>query len=342
MSAPATPAAKLTAPQRAALVLLALDEDVARDILRQMDPKDLRKLAKAADSLSGVSPEAIEPAFAEFEKALSARLLPSSGGDYLRQLTAKSLGADKASELFTGTPAPAPVAPMDAIKSARTQALAELLAEEHPQVATVILSQLPRQQAAEVLLAMPAEVQGELIGRVAALEEVPAEMVTLASEALAKALASSGGLNQSDERRDFDGVAFAADLLNELAPADSERLIGNVEQSHGKLAPRIREAMFTFENLAELDPRQMQPLMREVPSETLLVALKTATSELRERFLAAVSSRAAETMREDLAAMPPTRLSDVEKAQREVVETALKMAAEGRLVLPGGAAEKMV
>lgn len=330
---------RLTSAQRAAVVLLGLDEDVAQQVLKALDPRDLRVLAAAADSLGNIGGDALPPAFEEFEKAFATPRLPGGPGDYLRKLTASTVGADRARALFA--PPEAPTAPLETIRGARAQSLAELLVDEHPQVAAVILSQLPRQQAAEVLLAMTPEQQSDLLARVASLEEVPADMVALASEALAKALAGAGAVGPTT-RDSFDGIRFAADLLNELGATESERLLGAIEHGDGKLAPKIREAMFTFEDLGRIEPRQLQPFMREVPSETLLVALKTASDVLRERFLSAISSRAAETMREDLAAMPPTRLSDVEKAQREIVEVALKMAAEGRLVLPGGSNEEMV
>ena len=169
-------------------------------------------------------------------------------------------------------------------------------------------------------------------------------MVELASEALAKALAAAGALSEESDSRDFDGIAFAAELLNELGPTDSERLLGALGEANAKLAPRIREAMFTFEDLGRIEARQLQPLMREVPSETMLLALKTASEELRNKFLSAVSARAAESMREDLSMMPPTKLSDVEKAQRDVVDTAMKMSQQGKLALPasGGGGEKLV
>jgi flagellar motor switch protein FliG len=268
-------------------------------------------------------------------------MLPAAAGDYVRQLTAMSIGTDRAQELFS--PAAPPSAPLELIKNARTATVAELLAEEHPQVAAVILSQLPRAQAAEILLVMTKEQQADLLGRIASLETVPPHMVELASEALAKALAAAGALSEESDSRDFDGIAFAAELLNELGPTDSERLLGALGEANAKLAPRIREAMFTFEDLGRIEARQLQPLMREVPSETMLLALKTASEELRNKFLSAVSARAAESMREDLSMMPPTKLSDVEKAQRDVVDTAMKMSQQGKLALPSsGGGEKLV
>jgi flagellar motor switch protein FliG len=333
-------APQLSPAQRAALVLLGLDEDVARAIMAKLEQRDLKVIAEAADSLRGISVETLAPVFEDFATAMSAPMLPSAAGDYMRQLTAMSIGTDKAQLLFS--PKPPMPAPLELIKGARSATLAEVLGEEHPQVAAVILSQLPRPRAAEVLLAMSKDQQTDLLARVAALEEVPPHLVTLASEALAKALASSGALSEDIERRDFDGIAFAAELLKELGQGDTDRLLESLELSHAKLAPKIREAMFTFEDLGRMESRALQPLMREVTGDTMLVALKTASEELREKFLGAISSRAAETMREDLALLPPTKLSDVEKAQRDVVDTALKMASQGKLTLPGNSTEELV
>ena len=166
----------------------------------------------------------------------------------------------------------------------------------------------------------------------------------MASEALAKAIANAGGLEEEAEDRSFDGVAFAAGLLNELPAGETDRLLGAIsEGGEEDLGSKIRNAMFTFEDLARLNQRSLQVLMREVQSETLLLALKTASEALRNHFLSAVSSRAAATMREDLATMPPARLSEVEKAQTEIVQTAMRLAGENRVTLPGGGGgEKMV
>ncbi len=334
-----TPQPMLGAKQ-AALVLLALDEELASDIMRHLSEADLRRLAEHADKLEPIPVEAIGPAFEEFEKRMREPVMPVGAGAYIRRLTASTFGNDRAQKVFA--PPKTPPQPMETIRSARAGTLAELLKDEHPQMAAVIMSQLPRELAAKVLQILAPEKQGDLLSRVANLKEIPAKMVELASEALARTLASTGTVGEGAEPKDFDGVTFAAGLLNDMMPADSDRLLGTLEQSSAKLVPKIREAMFTFEDLARLPVRGLQVLMREVATEQLLIALKTASEGLREHFLSSISSRAAAAMRDDLAAMPPTRLSDVEKGQREIVEAALRLAADGRLVLPGGGSEKMV
>lgn len=334
-------AVSLTGPQKAALVILGLDERVACDVLRHLEEPELRRLAASVESLERLPIDQLDKVFQDFTDKMQLPMLPRSGGEYMRRLTAAALGDDKAKRMFAP---PAVIRePIETIKTAKTGTLAEMLGDEHPQVAAVILSQLPRDQAAKVLDLMKPESQVDLISRIAAMEEVPVRAVEVASEALAKALAAAGGLADKREREEFDGVAFVAGLLNEMNPGETERILGSLGETDPKTAPKIREAMFTFEDLQRIDVRNLQTLMREVPGEALLIALKTASESLRNHFLSAVSSRAAEQMREDLTLMPPTRLSDVEKAQREIVEIATRLAAENRLVLPGSSAsEKLV
>jgi flagellar motor switch protein FliG len=333
----------LGGPEKAALVLLSLGEDVASEVMKHLDEEQLGNLRETAHRLSrSQSMESVEQTFSEFEKAMSAPVGFASPDPqaYMRELAIRAFGAEKAAELFAEPVSK--VEPLDAIRSARVSTLAELLEDEHPQVAAVIASQLPRSQAAQVMSAMSPKKQTELLGRIASLKEIPREIVQAASAALAKTLAASGALQQGSARRDFDGVSFAAGLLNELPSSDSERILNEMTERYGKVAPKIREAMFTFEDLLRVNARGISALMREVSSESLLVALKTASEGLRDHFLAAVSSRAAASMRDDLAVLPPMKLSEVENAQREIVEAALRLATDGRLVLPGGASEKLV
>jgi flagellar motor switch protein FliG len=330
---------RLPGPAKAALVILGLEDSVASEILRHLEERELKRLAEAADALDPIPMDALDPVLEEFERRMHEPVPPRGGGKYLRKLTESALGQDKAHKLF------APAAPastnMEALRGARASTIAEILEDEHPQVAALIVSQLPRDQAAKVLLAMPSDRQVDLVARVASLKELPAQALQVASEALVKALGNAAGSSEA-ERREFDGVSFAAGLLNELPPGETERLLGSLDDTNAKLAPKIRDAMFTFEDLVRLDKRAAQLLMREIAGDKLLIALKTASEALREHFLAAVSSRAAQTMREDLSLLPPTRLSDVEEAQRGIVETATRLAAEGKLQLPGNTQEKLV
>jgi len=333
-------------PDKAALVLLALDVDVATQVLSNLSESEVKLLAKRADALDTGAVQALEATFAEFEQLMrtDGPVGARAAGLYFRDLAAKALGEERALLLLAPPPYRDPNAlePMQALRSARTTALAELLQEEHPQLAAVIVAQLPRDRAAAVLAAIPGERQADIIGRLASLTEIPAETVQLASEAVARALASAGALGETATNQKFDGVAFTAGLLNELPPDDTERLIGELNDKFNKVATKVRDAMFTFEDLNGLTQKAVQSLMKEVSPDQLLIALKTASEDLRELFLSSISSRAAAAMREDLALLPPMRLSEVEAAQRTIVEAAQRLATEGKITLPGGDKEKLV
>jgi flagellar motor switch protein FliG len=334
---PALRGKPIAGPERAALLILGLDEGVATEILKHLDDSDMAKLAEHVAKVENAKPEDLDRAFAEFAYGMEGPPpVARDGAAYVRRLATVAVGEERARRLLPASKEPTP---LDQLRAARASTLAELLADEHPQIAAVVVAQLPRDQAAKVLMSMPEERQSELLARLAGLEEVPAQAAQLLSETVAKAL---GGDAAAPQRAAFDGISYVAGLLNEIPVTDTERLLGSIEERAGDLVPKVREKMFTFEDLLRLPVRNLQGLMKEVPTESLLVALKTASEALREHFLGAVSSRAAAQLREDLQLLPPTRLSDVERAQREIVESALRLAAEGKITLPGPSSEAMV
>lgn len=327
-------------PEKAALFILSLDEDLAASILSQLSEKQLKQLSDRADSLDPRMASALDKIFGEFEQMMKTPgpIVAGAPRSQFRGLAEKAFGRERAQRLL----APPAAQPIEALKSARVGALAETLQEEHPQVAAVIVAQLPKDRAAKVLASMTPELQTEIVARVASLKEIPTDTAKVASEALARSLAAAGAIDESGERRDFDGAAFAAGLLKELTPDDSARLLDDLSARYEKVAPLVREAMLTFEHLELMDTRSMQVVMREVTPDQLVAALKTASEELKNKFLGAISQRAAATIREDLQLLPPMRLTEVEAAQRAIVETATRLAAEGRITLPGGGSETMV
>ena len=336
MNATARPAMKLSGPQKAALVILGLDESIATEVLRHMDEADVARLAESVQKLDNLPVEQLDATFNDFVGRMSGPpTAPREGAAYVRKLAEAAMGPERAKRLL----APAPVTPaVEQLKAARAASLAELLAEEHPQIAAVVLAQLGREQGARVLMAMPAAKQEEVMARIVTIDEVPAHAAQMASETLAKALAGE----TTGEASQFDGLGFVAGLLNEIPPAESERLLGSLEMADAQIVPKVREKMFTFEDLLRLPARAIQMLMKEVTSDSLLIALKTASEPLRDHFLAALSSRAGQQLREDLQLLPPTRLSDVERAQREIVESAMRLGAEGRITMPGNSGDKLV
>lgn len=321
---------------KAAIAVLALDEEVAGQILAQLDDRELKALSAAVDELDVVPTDALLAVLEELEKALAGpvSVARTGGSAYVRKLAMSSLGEDRANKLFAPPIEEEKLEPIQQLRSARTKALADLLAEEHPQIAAVVLTQLPASTAAKILKELPPEMAADLTGRLADIEDIPERAVLEASDQLVRALAATGGLQSSDQRSEFDGLAFAAALVNEMSTDEGDALLARVGERDAAVAARVREAMFTFDDLIRIEQRSLGPLLRAVQGDAMVVALQTASEELREHFFGALSQRAAATMRDDLAASPPKRVAEVEAAQREIVEAAMRLAAEGTLQLP--------
>jgi flagellar motor switch protein FliG len=309
-------------------------------VLGKMAEADVRRLVEAVEQLEEVGGDVIASVLEDLERGITSPLaiVRAGGTKYVRKLAEGAFGAERAEKLF-GTVQPT-TDPLQLLRTARVTAIAQLLNEEHPQIAAVVLTQLPASAAAKVLALMPADMAADLTGRISELEEVPEHAVAEASESLVRALELAGGLATSDARATFDGLAFSAAIVNEMSSEAGEELLGKLAERDEGVASRIREALFTFENLQLIAARELGNLMRSVQSETLVTALQTATAELREHLLSSLSQRAAATLRDDLASASPKRLSEVEAAQREVVDAAMKLATEGKLTMPERGSEK--
>lgn len=330
---------RLTGPQKAALLMIALDETTAADVMRGLSELELRRLSAAVEDLATFPQDTVDNVYDEFRNKLEEGVQARQGGEYLRNIAAQAFGEERARRLLA--PAATWTEPLEFLRNLRPSVLAGALAEEHPQVAASVLSQLPRQQASKTLQAMGAEQQADLLRRLAELREIPLDAVKAASEALAHQVGSSNRLADG-VNAEFDGVGFSADLLNEFSPPDAERLLMSLDMDNPELGANLRRAMFSFEDLIRLPKRSMTVLLREVQAEDLVVALKTASEALQQHFLEAMSSRAAETLREDMSATPPLRLSEVEQKQGKIVEVVMRLKNEGKVEIPGISGEQLV
>lgn len=324
----------LDGPRKAAIALLSLDEEIATQVLSRMAEGDVRRLIDAVEHLDDVGGDVIASVLEDLERGISSplALVRTGGTKYVRKLADAAFGSERAQKLF-GASAP-PSEPLQLLRSARVSAIAQLLTEEHPQVAAVVLTQLAASVAAKVLTLMPPEFAADLTSRISELDEVPQHAVAEASESLVRALEVAGGLATSDARAEFDGLAFSAAIVNEMSSEAGDDLLGKIAETDEAAAGRIREALFTFEDLLRIATRDLGGLMRTIQSESLVTALQTASPELRDHLLSALSQRAAATLRDDLASAQPKRISEVETAQREVVDAAMKLASEGKLTMP--------
>jgi flagellar motor switch protein FliG len=318
----------ITNAEKAVLFLLSLDEEVARPIVDELDEDDLKKLRSVASAMRVVPKGALERTFQEFlEKSDAAIAVPRGGLRYLRRLSAGSLGEDRARALFDDGIA----SPLARLESASAEDVAGLLNEEPPQLAAAVLSMLSPKAAAEILAAMGDEQKPAVVKHMSRMRQLPANVI----EDVASALAAQLPDPDATALVSVDGVAKAAELLNASPRAASSSILAKLEDDDPDVAAVVRQAMFTFEDLARLDARSMRTLLREVPTDRLTIALRNAPQAVADAIFSALSTRAADLLRDDLANMGHVRRSEVEAARREIVAAALALEEAGKLSLHG-------
>ncbi len=317
---------ELSGPEKAVLMLLSLDEATATPILGELDPSDVRKLREAASNMRAVPATALEHVYAEFiQQTKEAVAVPRGGVRYLRRLAGRALGETKAQEIFVDQQQSA----MERLAAAEPAAIASVMEHEHPQLVAAILSQLDNEKAARVLENLPEAGRAQVLERLGTMTEIPSALL----EEVATALSAELPTSQADTVRTVDGIARSAALVRRMGRETGEALLGVLEEGNQELATEIRRAMYTFEDLSVLDARALRSLLEAVPVEKLTMAMKTASASLVNHIFTSMSKRAAERIKEDMEVMGGIRLADVEAAQREIVEVALRLDAEGTISL---------
>ena len=317
---------ELSGPEKAVLMLLSLDEATATPILSEMDASDVRKLREAASNMRAVPATALEGVYAEFiQQTKEAVAVPRGGVRYLRKLTGRAMGEVKASEIFVDQQESA----LERLAAAEPAAIASVMENEHPQLVAAILSQLDNEKAARVLEQLPEASRSQVLERLGTMTEIPSALL----EEVATALSAELPTSQKDTVRTVDGIARSAALVRRMGRETGEALLGTLEEGNQELATEIRRAMYTFEDLSVLDARALRSLLEAVPVEKLTMAMKTASQSLVTHIFTSMSKRAAERIKEDMEVMGGVRLADVEAAQREIVEVALRLDAEGTISL---------
>ena len=317
---------ELSGPEKAVLMLLSLDEATATPILSEMDASDVRKLREAASNMRAVPATALDGVYAEFiQQTKEAVAVPRGGVRYLRKLTGRAMGELKAAEIFVDQQESA----LERLAAAEPAAIASVMENEHPQLVAAILSQLDNEKAARVLEQLPEASRSQVLERLGTMTEIPSALL----EEVATALSAELPTSQKDTVRTVDGIARSAALVRRMGRETGEALLGSLEEGNQELATEIRRAMYTFEDLSVLDARALRSLLEAVPVEKLTMAMKTASQSLVTHIFTSMSKRAAERIKEDMEVMGGVRLADVEAAQREIVEVALRLDAEGTISL---------
>jgi flagellar motor switch protein FliG len=316
----------LSGPQKALLFLLSLDEPVATSIIKQLAHDELRALRYASERTKQVSPAAVHSVHREFTDRAKLGVTPTLEGStaYLKKLATRALGDGKAEAVFADEdlgPAGAVVARLD------TGTLVAILEEETAQTAAVVLSRVTASRAAEVVAHFSQERRVAIIQRLARLEAVPDDVIRAIEAQLASEITAEGSTGPAS----VDGLVVAAALVKKLGKEDTQTLLSGLAETDASTAEKIKKALFTFEDLRGVDARGMQALLKSVATDQLVVALKTASTELREKILSSLSSRAAAMLREELEMLGAVRITDVENAQAAIVDAALELEADGTI-----------
>ena len=319
----------LTGVQRAAVVLLSLGEQQAAEVLKHMGAKEVQKLGVAMTSVGGVSRESVERVIGDFVTTLEQPSLGSGADEYVRAVLVQALGEERASSLIDRILLGRNTSGLDTLKWMEPRAIADLVRNEHPQIMAIVLSHLDGDQAAETLKCLPERTRADVLVRIATLDGIPPHALNELNDVMARQFAGNQNLKSSA----VGGVKVAANILNFMDGGQDEAILGSISQIDEELTGRIRDLMFVFDNLAEIDDRAMQAVLREVATDKLGLALRGADPKVKEKITTNMSQRAAEMLVEDMEARGPVRLAEVEAAQKEILAIVRRMADDGTIQL---------
>jgi flagellar motor switch protein FliG len=321
-----------TGPEKSAILLLSLGEDIGPLLFKYMSDQEIQRVSNYMSYIRNVDVEMVNQVLQEFaDMAGSIGGMVAGGKEYVRKMLLKSLNPEKAEWIINNLSIPTLETGLEALRWMDAKTIARFLQGEHPQTVAVILAHLDAVQAGTVLTSLPTGLQAEVLLRIAKLERIPPGVIQELDKVLRNELRATGAL----ESGQVGGIQSVAEILNNVDQASERDIMGQIEELNAGLAEEIRQLMFVFEDLLALDDRGMQQILKEVANEDMTLALKTASEELKEKIFRNMSKRAADMLREELEVMGPVRVSDVEKAQHKIIQTAKRLEGEGKLVLGG-------
>ncbi len=323
----------------AAIMLMSLGEEEAAEVFKHLSPKEVQKLGETIARMRTVSRERVDEVLGRFTNDAAAQsLLVSDTSNYVRAVLKRALGDDKAALLIDRILQGGDVSGIESLKWMDPLSVAELLRNEHPQIVAAILVHLDPDQCSAILMHLSERQRGEVMLRIATIEGIQPTALKDLNEVLFRVLAGGDKVRKSS----LGGVKAAAEIINLMGSGADAIVLEAIRNHDADLAQKIMDKMFIFDDIAKLDGRAIQTVLREVASETLVVALKGAQPEVREKILSNMSTRAAEAMREDLESRGPMRLSEVEAQQREILKTVRRLADEGQIALASGGDDAFV
>lgn len=329
----------LSGVKKAAILLMTVGEDVAAKVLQHMGPKEVQRLGMEIASCDAVSIEEIETVISEFVDDYGQQTGVGIGSDeYVRAMLNKALGEDKAGNIIDRILLGRNSKGLEQLKWMESRSIFELIRNEHPQVTAIVLSYLDSDQAAEILGEFSDVLRADIVLRIATMSGIQPDALKELDEVIERQFSGNTNLTQSA----MGGIKTAADILNLVEGAVETQVMDSVSEINPDLAEKIQEVMFVFDDLATVDDRGIQIILREVTTDVLMMALKGADDELKEKIFTNMSKRAAEMLRDDLEAAAPAKVSDVEGAQKEILIVARRLADAGEIQLGASGGEALI
>ena len=330
---------RLTGTQKSAILMMLLGEDEASEIVRNLSPKEVQHLGTAMYSVQGLDQDTVNAVLDEFLAIIKAQTsLGMGAGNYIRNVMNKALGEDKAQSVLSRIAPSTSARPIEILDWMDARSIAELIIDEHPQIIALIISYLDAGQAADVLGLLPESLQSEIVRRIATLQTVGPDALA----ELENVMQSKFKANASLRAAKVGGVDAAARIMNFTKQNMEQRIMKDISRNDRELMQAITESMFIFDNLIMSDERSLQTLLRSVDNELLVLALKGADEPLREKLFSCMSKRAAANIVDEMEALGPVRLTEVQTAQKEIINVARRMSDEGTIVLAGRGGDDFV
>jgi len=332
---------QLSGPKKAAILTVCIGEGVSAEILKELDEEEVGLIGREITRLQSISAEEGEQVLEEFyELAMAQDYVLKGGVDYARKILTKAFGPDSARKILDrllkqlGHES----ANFDALQKADPQQLAKFIHNEHPQTIALVLSHLNPSQAAGLLYSLPNDLRADVALRMANLDQISPDIITKIASIIGQRLKALGEMN----RESYGGVRAVAELFNRLDSSCSKEILENIDSKDPALAETIRHLMFVFEDLLLIDQNGMKEILGRIDRKLLTVALKGTSDQLKEHFLECMSSRGAEMLREDMEALGPVKIKEVEAAQQQIIAVVRQMETEGAISLKGAVGEQYV
>jgi len=333
-------ARKLSGHDKAAILLMSVGEEAASEIMKTLDPKDLRKIGGIITNTTTIPLDEIETVLGEFSQQLQGTSgMNLHGKAFVQKALTKALGPERATQVLDDL-GDTNTTNLDYLKWMDPKIIANTIRNEHPQVIALILSHLDPDQSSQVLAHLPESLRSQALLRMATIEEVPPGIMQEVNDVLISEFSRMSTV----KGRKISGTKMVADILNQMDRSSEQKMMETLGQENAELAERVRSLMFVFDDLAKLDDRALQELLKEINKDHLTIAFKAAKEEVKTKFYKNMSARAAEMFQEDLEAKGPIKLSEVEKAQQEILKVAQKLAEEGKIAIAnkGGETDVLV